>query len=314
MNTKLGKPEVKPILIKVLYGATSGIAGTVAMRDAVKVSTFDALGIDPTSLGQVANGQKAGTQKSDKLFNACFSELKKDGLVESPLRNRYTLTDAGVRHCHGQGHAVSTVAPAAVAAPVVPVVAPEAPVEAPVVAPEAPVVAVATPEPTTQQNAAHKAWKTRRQNDFLIEDPEPTQDAYLLSLMIASSGCFGVSPSSRSKTCKGCPAFAACTQARAARLGELAMALEAQAKAHQIIDIAALTAPPADEPEPAVVLPEDAVVVPVEVEGVECEHCGTHFQVGTNGVILRGLGMFHEQCVADALTNQSDTAQAVGSA
>ena len=293
---KLGKPEVKPVLMEVLYGATSGTPGQVALRDSVKTDTFTSLGVDPTSLGQVANGQKAGTQKSDKLFNACFSELKKDGLVESPLRNRYALTDAGIRYCQAHGLMLAT-APAPVETPITTNSVDEVLSDIVQIAP----APVQESEPTKQQNAAHKAWKTRRANEFTVADADPMQDAYLLSLMVASSPCFGVSPSSRSKTCKSCPAFSACTRARAARLSELAASLEAQAAAHQTVDVDVLAAPPVVE-EPKVDLPGDAVVVPVEVEGVECDHCNEKFDIGTNGVILSGLGMYHENCVADALS------------
>jgi len=302
---KIGKPEMKPALMQALYNLTRGV--TVAMRDDVKVSAFSILGVDPDSLGVVSKGAKAGTKISDKLLNASFSELKKDGLTHSPLRNRYALTDQGEAWCQA-----NTVA-SNIASTQAPVVAtPAAPEPEP--APEPEVVEVA-PAPTPEPKAApvaitmpqvKKAWK-----------PEPkvakqhTIDDYIQGLMVQSSPCFGVSPSSRAKTCKGCPVFSQCNSARNTRLIELAASMEAQASVGLSVIFGEA---PAEEvvAESKGDLPPDTMVVPIEVDKVQCEHCHEFIEVGEKGAVVPGLGMFHVHC-ANAAAAAAQTVRAANS-
>jgi len=312
---KLGKPEVKPVLMQVLYNLTNGV-DSVAMRDEVKVETFNLLGIDPDSLGKVTKGAKAGTAIADKLLNACFSELKKDGLTHSPLRNRYALTSSGLSwitaHLNSTTTTTTPVAPAQVA---------QLPVTQPPVTPavqvdqDAPAPVEVAPAKPVQKEVATQTQSTPRKvrvNRTVAAPVAPEVDPYILSLMVTSSPCFGVSPSKRAKTCKGCPVFSACVTQRNSRIRELAVSLEAQAARLEVVDIDAMVEVPAAE-EP-VVFPADWEAVPIEVDGVMCEHCHGIIAVGSEGVIVKDLGMFHADCAHKAAEAASAKEQRVAAA
>lgn len=297
---KLGKPEVKPALMQAIHSITTAHASSFAMRDEVKTATFAILGIDPDSLGVVTKGAKAGTKIADKLLSASFSELKKEGLTDSPLRNRYALTDAGLGWCAGQNFAtnIATVqAPLTASAPEAPVEAEKAPVEAPVVNLEfdgsgtfSPVAAPAKPAPIKVKPAP-----------VVVSRTEQNFDSYIKGLMAQSSPCYGVSPSSRAKTCKSCPLLASCQRERNTRLIELAASLESQAARLEVVDLAA----PEPEVETAPELPEGAIELKIDVDGMPCEYCSKEIPVGEKAVILKGKGMFHHHCVAPAIAKAS---------
>lgn len=292
---KLGKPEIKPALLQAIHSITTVHASSFAMRDEVKTATFAILGIDPDSLGVVTKGAKAGTKIADKLLSASFSELKKDGLTDSPLRNRYALTRAGEGWCAAQNFATniaSVQAPLTASTPEqeekAPVGTEKAPVEAPVAfSPAAPTV---KPTPIKVKPAP-----------VVVSRTEQTFDSYIKGLMVQSSPCYGVSPSTRAKTCKGCPLLASCQRERNTRLIELAASLESQAARLEIVDLAA------PEPEAATTseLPEGAIELKIDVDGMPCEHCSKEIPVGEKAVILKGHGMFHHHCVAPAIAKAS---------
>lgn len=286
---KFGKPETKPYLMQAIYNLTNGSPGAVAMRDDVLSETFNLMGVDPDSLGTVSKGAKAGTRKSDKLVSACFSELKKEGKTHSPLRNRYALTDAGL----------SDVASTQTTAPIAPTPEPEPAVE---VEPE---VVEAQPEPVAPVTPVAPVARPKKK---VAKKPEPivavakqqSIDDYILGLMVQSSPCYGVAPSSRAKTCKNCPLFAQCNAERNTRLMELAQSLESQAARLEVIDLN----PAIEEVEPEVEVkaaPDNTEIVPIEVDGVQCEHCHQPIQVGDQGAIVPDLGMFHVGCVSAAV-------------
>ena len=293
---KLGKPEVKPRLLEALYDLTQGQTMNVAMRDEVKTDTFNLMGIDPDTLGVVSSGAKAGTKIADKLISACFSELKKEGLTTSPLRNRYALTDAGLNWCMSQSFTLPNGGPANVVN--------TTPVATPVATP----VTLPSPEPTTAQVAVTVAPKPVAHVPKAKPSPKaktvktvplaivsnPTTDPYIKSLMVQNSPCYGVSPSTRAKTCKSSPQFSDCQTERNSRLRELASSLEAQAALLEVIDFSAEI--PQEEPAAAATLPADAIRVPIDVDGMECAHCKSPIAVGQDAVILKGSGIFHPEC------------------
>ena len=290
---KLGKPEVKPALMQAIHSITTAHASSFAMRDEVKTATFAILGIDPDSLGVVTKGAKAGTKIADKLLSASFSELKKEGLTDSPLRNRYALTTAGEGWCAGQNFATNIATVQAPLTASTPEQAEKAPVEvekAPVAVAPAPVTIPTKPTPIKVKPAP-----------VVVSRTEQTFDSYIKGLMAQSSPCYGVSPSSRAKTCKSCPLLASCQRERNTRLIELAASLESQAARLEVVDLAA----PEPEVETAPELPEGAIELKIDVDGMPCEYCSKEIPVGEKAVILKGKGMFHHHCVAPAIAKAS---------
>ena len=69
-----------------------------------------------------------------------------------------------------------------------------------------------------------------------------------------------------------------------------------------------LVAPPAVEEEPEaapepVATPSDHTIeaLPIEIDGIECEHCKTPIPKGSQGYIIAHVGLVHEHCVNSAL-------------
>jgi hypothetical protein len=254
--TTVSKTNTKPALLKAIADVAGAPSYSIP-RDEVLPQTFAILGIDPASLGMDARGRS----KAGRLLNACFSELKKEGLVASPTRNQYALTDMGWSQATGT----------AVPTPIVLKcdVSPEAPVPAPVrVAPKA---SVGGSSVSFRQSATHS-------------------DPYILSLQIAKSPCFGVAYSSRAKTCAGCPVSALCQSARTARLSDLAMQIQRGA-----IQMGSPEPQSVTIPEGGILIPIDFEVecdhcrkaITVGSEGILVPDAGMfHQQCSTNAVAV----------------------------
>jgi hypothetical protein len=261
--TTATKTNTKPAILKALADL-AGAAHTSVPRAEVRDSALAILGVTTDSLGTDARGRS----KADRLINACFNDLKKSGLCDSPLRGKYALTDSGWTQATGLTDGESDRIEAILDN-----------CDEPTPTPTRLPVVTATSAPTTGSSVAFKR--------------EAAPDAYLLSLQIASSPCFGVAYSTRSKVCKGCPVATLCQSARAARLSELAAQLARAAQSGAIVEVA-----PSTPTAPA--LPEGALTLPIDHE-VECDHCHKALQVGSEGILIPDRGMFHQECISTAL-------------
>jgi hypothetical protein len=259
--TTASKTNTKPALLKALADVAGAPSFNVP-RDEVLPQVFAILGIDPADLGTDARGRS----KAGRLLNACFSELKKEGLVASPLRNQYALTDSGWAQATGN--------------PVVELSNPVVSEAAPTPSAPAP-VRVATKAPVSGSSVAFRQGATH-------------SDPYILSLQIAKSPCFGVAYSSRAKTCAGCPVAALCQSARTARLSDLAAQLQRMAASTGSVEVAPST------PEAVLEALDNAILVPIDHE-IDCDHCSTTIKVGSEGILVPDAGMFHQECAATAL-------------
>ena len=284
-----GKTQQTHIIqaIGILAGAPN-----VSVRSATaKTKTFELMGINPAEfVGTTIGNEKKARNPCDLAFNRNAEKLKKAGFVQSGGRGKYALTPLGFARFQTITPTGETVAQA-----------PEAQA-----APNVPTAPVAT-KPAVQAQSVHKVAVMAGG----IQLATPTvlrEDAHLLNMQKSNSPCFGIGFTSNSKVCGRCPIAGMCQRKRMGGLANLASLVKQGVADGNLGVVLGLVAPPAIEEEPEaapepVATPSDHTIeaLPIEIDGIECEHCKTPIAKGSQGYIIAHVGLVHEHCVNSAL-------------
>lgn len=290
-----GKTQQQFIIqaIGILAGAAN-----ISVRSAnAKAKAFNLMGIDPAEFdGTTIGNETKARNPCDLAFNRNAEKLKKQGFVQSGGRGKYALTDLGYTRFQTMG------------------VKSDAPVATPSPTPTTPVATATIPKPKpAKQVSAHRV--TVMAGGSQLATPAVLKnDSQLLDMQKTSSPCFGIGYTNNSKVCGRCPIAGMCQRKRMGGLAQLASLVKQGVKDGNLGVILGLVEPPAPvvteaAPEPA---PEPSKAartrtmeaLPVQVDGVPCDHCGTEIPKGSKGIIIEEFGFVHEHCVDQVLAQR----------
>lgn len=281
-------------------GSLAGAANISVRSSNAKIQAFNLMGIDPSDFeGTTIGNEKKARNPCDLAFNRNAEKLKKQGFLQSGGRGKYSLTDLGYTRFLTMGK-VDAVAQSASA------MLDSTPTSTP----------TATPTPVkkpSQQMSAHRV--TVMAGGSQLATPTVLKnDSQLLDMQKTSSPCFGIGFTNNSKVCGRCPIAGMCQRKRMGGLAQLATLVKQGVKDGNLGVILGLVEPPAPvvteaAPEPA---PEPSKAartrtmeaLPVQVDGVPCDHCGTEIAKGTKGIIIEEFGFVHEHCVDQVLAQR----------
>ena len=289
--TALPSGKTQQTYIIQAIGMLAG-APNVSVRSATaKTKTFELLGIDPEEfVGTTIGNETKARNPCDLAFNRNAEKLKKQGFIQSGGRGKYALTPEGFKRFQ--------------------VLSPEQSFEP--MPTTTPVTAQATPAPVASKPAAQSVHKVAVMAGG-IQLATPTvlrEDAHLLNMQKSNSPCFGIGFTNNSKVCARCPIAGMCQRKRMGGLAQLATLVKQGVADGNLGVVLGLVAPPVVEekfeqplPEPVeeANLPHTIEALPVEIDGVECDHCKTPIAKGSKGYIVAHVGLVHEHCVNSAL-------------
>ncbi len=283
------KYEIQDAIVQAI-GQIAGCANVATKAKDVRPLAFTIMGIDPDSF-DAANWGGVARNPAVKALTSNYYLLKKKGLTADAGRGKYALTDTGfakyakLAEANGQ-----VIAPVTVTEP-------------------------SAPTPTRKAKATKAAPSNKKvtvmAGGATLDTPSTTRfDAHLIQLQKANSPCFGLAYSSASKVCNRCPIAGFCQRKRFGALASLARLVQQGISDDNLGVALGLVAPP--EPEPVVQAPEPTVstrstdvanytTLPVELDGVPCDCCKTHFVKGEVGVMVPNYGMVHEACLETAV-------------
>lgn len=295
--TALPSGKTQQQFIIQAIGVLAGAANISIRSASAKQKAFELMGIDPTDFdGTTIGNEKKARNPCDLAFNRNAEKLKKQGFIQSGGRGKYALTDLGYTRFQTMG------------------VKSDAPVATPSPTPATPVATATIPKPKpAKQVSAHRV--TVMAGGSQLATPAVLKnDSQLLDMQKTSSPCFGIGFTNNSKVCGRCPIAGMCQRKRMGGLAQLATLVKQGVKDGNLGVILGLVEPPAPvvteaAPEPAP-KPSKAAhtrtmeALPVQVDGVPCDHCGTEIAKGTKGIIIEEFGFVHEHCVDQVLAQR----------
>lgn len=295
--TALPSGKTQQQFIIQAIGMLAGAANISIRSASAKQKAFELMGIDPTDFdGTTIGNEKKARNPCDLAFNRNAEKLKKQGFVQSGGRGKYALTDLGYTRFQTMG--VKSDARVATPSPIL----------------ATPVATATIPKPKpVQQVSAHRV--TVMAGGSQLATPTVLKnDSQLLDMQKTSSPCFGIGFTNNSKVCGRCPIAGMCQRKRMGGLAQLASLVKQGVKDGNLGVILGLVEPPAPvvteaAPEPT---PEPSKAartrtmeaLPVQVDGVPCDHCGTEIPKGTKGIIIEEFGFVHEHCVDGVLAQR----------